>query len=200
MIHPSHPFTYFDGKSLFKQLWRAVQLQSGFHLIPLPNPPSQVGGDSSSPGSGNATPSSAHSGEWMGTGKGCTPGVAGMGRGTGRAGFGRSPAQLGLCLARRKLWIFSINIPRQTPDGSRTFPLAGETVEKTKDPDWNRLSQDTPSSGDTAGRSQPQLRGQPANKEGLWPLPLRTSSDVPWDGHCELLSLELQGVSRVCRT
>lgn len=130
----------------------------------------------------------------------CTPGVAGMGRGTGRAGFGRSPAQLGLCLARRKLWIFSINIPRQTPDGSTTFPLAGETVEKTKDPDWNRLSQDTPSSGDTAGRSQPQLRGQPANKEGLWPLPLRTSSDVPWDGHCELLSLELQGVSRVCRT
>lgn len=72
-----------------------------------------------------------------------TPGVAGMGRGAGKAGLERSPAQLGLCLARGKLQILSINIPRQTPDGSRTFPLAGKTVGKTKDPDWNRLSWDT---------------------------------------------------------
>lgn len=153
------------------ELWR---LQSGFHSIPLPNPHSQVptphGRELQEPWQWKCHPQLWSQGRMDGDREMNTPGMAGMGRGAGKAGFERSPAQLGLCLARGKLQILSINIPRQTPDGSRTFPLSGKTAGKTKDPDWNRLSRDTNPSSFIWGHSSQvpaPAEGTRAGKEGL---------------------------------
>lgn len=125
------------------------------------------------------------------------------GRGAGKAGFGRSPAQLGLCLARGRLRILSINIPRQTPDGSRTFPPAGKTVGKTKDPDWNGLSRDSnPSSGiwGCSSRVPAPAEGTAGNREGLGHFPLSSALTSCGMRAVSCSSLELEGVSMTCRT
>lgn len=124
------------------------------------------------------------------------------GRGAGKAGFGRSPAQLGLCLARGRLRILSINIPRQTPDGSRTFPPAGKTVGKTKDRDWNGFSWDSDPSPVIRGcrsRVPAPAEGTGGNREGLGHFPLRSAltSLGMRAGSCS--SPELEGVSMSCR-